>query len=146
MDDEIAKGKDEEATLPKATVSKLIKDMLPEDIRCSNDARDLILECCVEFIQLISSEANEMCNKDSKKTIAAEHVIKALKNLGFDDYVDGAVEVYDKHKEEAQERPKGVRRLEDTGISKEELLRQQQMLFAKARSTLSSGSSSFQQP
>lgn len=30
-----------------ATVSKLIKEMIPEDVKCSNDTRDLILECCV---------------------------------------------------------------------------------------------------
>jgi hypothetical protein len=30
-----------------ATVSKLIKEMMPEDIKCAGDTRDLILECCV---------------------------------------------------------------------------------------------------
>ena len=83
--------------LGAATVSKMIKEMLPNDIRCANDTRDLILDCCVgtlllclshqlrgsepacaEFIHLISSEANEMCNKESKKTIGGEHVMKAL--------------------------------------------------------------------
>lgn len=33
-----------------ATVSKLIKEMLPEDVKCSNDTRDLILECCVGMV------------------------------------------------------------------------------------------------
>lgn len=32
----------------------------------------------VEFIHLISSEANEICEKESKKTIAPEHIISAL--------------------------------------------------------------------
>ena len=32
-----------------------------------------------EFIHLISSEANEICEKESKKTIAPEHIISALK-------------------------------------------------------------------
>jgi len=31
-----------------------------------------------EFIHLIASEANEICEKEAKKTIAAEHVITAL--------------------------------------------------------------------
>ncbi len=30
-----------------ATVAKIIKEMLPEDVKCANDTRDLILECCV---------------------------------------------------------------------------------------------------
>jgi len=31
-----------------------------------------------EFIHLIASEANEICEKDTKKTIAGEHVVSAL--------------------------------------------------------------------
>lgn len=32
-----------------------------------------------EFIHLISSEANEICEQESKKTIAPEHIIGALR-------------------------------------------------------------------
>lgn len=35
--------------------------------------------CDTEFIHLLASEANEICEKEMKKTIAAEHVIAALK-------------------------------------------------------------------
>jgi hypothetical protein len=38
----------------------------------------------------------------------------------------------------AQEKPKGTRRLENLGIPEEELLREQQQLFAKARNALAS--------
>lgn len=31
-----------------------------------------------EFVHLVSSEANEICSKENKKTIAPDHVIKAL--------------------------------------------------------------------
>jgi len=130
--------KDDNLSLPKATVSKLIKEMIPEDVKCSNDTRDLILECCVEFIHLISSEANEIANKESKKTIAAEHVLKALQTLGFEQYTEEVNDVYDKHKTESQEKPKGTRRLENLGIPQEQLLLEQQKLFAKARNALAS--------
>lgn len=77
--------------------------MLPSDISCARDTRDLLIECCVgqlharlygppachvpsltfdqskEFIHLVSSEANDVCEKGSKKTIAPEHVVAALK-------------------------------------------------------------------
>jgi len=32
----------------------------------------------VEFINLVSSESNEVCNKEERRTIAPEHVLKAL--------------------------------------------------------------------
>jgi hypothetical protein len=52
-----------------------------------------------EFIHLISSEANDACEKDQKKTIAPEHVVSALKALGFDTYIDEVEGVLDEHKE-----------------------------------------------
>ena len=79
-------------------------ELLPSDVVCAKETRDLVIECCVgkhfsncisvawatskithlsipfaEFIHLISSEANEICEQESKKTIAPEHIINALK-------------------------------------------------------------------
>lgn len=73
-----------------------------------------------EFIHLISSEANEICEKESKKTIAPEHIIGALKvcllqlqshrdnlcdgtsnvqQLGFDKFKDEVEDVLKDHKQ-----------------------------------------------
>ncbi|EGG14050.1 putative histone-like transcription factor [Cavenderia fasciculata] len=119
-------------SLPKATVAKLIKEILPEDVKCSNETRDLILECCVEFIHLISSEANDICLKDGKRMIDAKHVITALDELGFNGYTPKVTETYDKHKEEASSKPsRSARKFEN--LSKTEMLQEQQRLFAAAR-------------
>ncbi|EGC29012.1 hypothetical protein DICPUDRAFT_159469 [Dictyostelium purpureum] len=125
---------DDNLSLPKATVSKLIKEILPQEVKCSNETRDLILECCVEFIHLISSEANDICGKDNKRTIAPEHVIKALKELGFGDYIQKVTEVYDKHKLEVSTKTKSSKKFENLGKPTEQLIKEQQLLFAKARS------------
>ncbi|KAN0011739.1 hypothetical protein ACTFIU_007305 [Dictyostelium citrinum] len=126
--------KEDNLSLPKATVSKLIKEMLPQDVKCSNETRDLILECCVEFIHLISSEANDICGREQKRTIAAEHVIKALTELGFSDYTQKVSDVYDKHKLEVSTKSKSSKKFENLGKPTEQLIREQQLLFAKARS------------
>lgn len=99
----------------------------------ANESRELILNCCTEFIHLISSEANDVCNKRNKKTINAEHVLEALDRLGFPDYKAEAEAVLNDCKEVAAKRRKQSTRLEHLGIPEEELLRQQQELFAKAR-------------
>lgn len=101
--------------------------------RVANESRELILNCCTEFIHLISSEANDVCNKRNKKTINAEHVLEALDRLGFPDYKAEAEAVLNDCKEVAAKRRKQSTRLEHLGIPEEELLRQQQELFAKAR-------------
>ncbi|KAI8368933.1 histone-fold-containing protein [Choanephora cucurbitarum] len=124
---------DDELSLPKATVQKLINEMMPDDIVCSKDTRDLLIDCCVEFIHLIASEANEICEKETKKTIAGEHVLSALKELGFEDYMEEVDEVFKEHKKQQKDRDRKSTRLENRGISEEELLRQQELLFAQSR-------------
>jgi predicted ATP-dependent protease len=66
--------------------------MLPPDISCAKDAKELIVEACVgehhrkfahaltpEWIKLISAQSNTVCEESSKKTISPEHVLEALK-------------------------------------------------------------------
>ncbi|CAI7777213.1 unnamed protein product [Closterium sp. NIES-53] len=37
----------EDVSLPKATMSRLIKEMLPRDVRVSKDTQDLLMDCCL---------------------------------------------------------------------------------------------------
>lgn len=68
---------DDELSIPRAALNKMIKELVP-NIRVANDSRELILNCCTEFIHLVSSEANEICNKQTKKTISPEHVLAGM--------------------------------------------------------------------
>ncbi|EPQ26851.1 uncharacterized protein PFL1_05486 [Pseudozyma flocculosa PF-1] len=124
---------DDELSLPKATVQKLISDLLPSDLSCAKDTRDLLIECCVEFIHLVSSEANDVCERDSKKTIAPEHVVQALKDLGFQDFVDEVQGVLGEHKRLQKDRERKTTRMEQSGLTEEELQRQQELLFAASK-------------
>lgn len=119
-----------------ATVQKLINEILPSDLVCTKETRDLMIECCVEFIHLLASESNEVCEKDNKKTIAAEHVIGALQTLGFESYVPGVQEVLEEHRVNLKSREKKYSTLETSGLSYEQLQRDQELLFAKARERL----------
>eukprot|EP01095_Lingulamoeba_sp_RSL-Kostka_P008968 TRINITY_DN3059_c3_g1_i1.p1 TRINITY_DN3059_c3_g1~~TRINITY_DN3059_c3_g1_i1.p1 ORF type:complete len:206 (-),score=61.49 TRINITY_DN3059_c3_g1_i1:293-910(-) len=125
----------DEYTLPKATVSKIVKEVLPKEIRCATDSRDLIVDCCVEFVHLISSEANHICTKENKRTIAPEHIIQSLTELGFESYLEEVNQAWDKHKVQAHEKQKkGIqRKLAMNEMSVEERKQKQRELFAKAR-------------
>lgn len=85
-----------------ATVQKIITEILPPSSgqTFAKDARDLLMECCVEFITLISSEANDISEKEAKKTIACEHVEKALRDLGFGDYIPSVLAIAEEHREQ----------------------------------------------
>ena len=70
-DDLCPPNEEEELSLPRASINKIIKEIVPT-IRVANESRELILNCCTEFIHLISSEANEICNQKNKKTISGK--------------------------------------------------------------------------
>lgn len=53
----------------------------------------------MEFITLVSSEANEISEKEAKKTIACDHITKALETLGFGEYIPAVMEAAAQHKE-----------------------------------------------
>jgi len=122
----------DEITIPRAAMNKMIKELCPQ-IRVANEARELILNCCTEFIHLVSSEANDICNNQQKKTINAEHVLIALEKLGYGDFRKDAEDALAECKEVADKRKRQNKRLDQMGVSQEELRRQQQELFAKAR-------------
>ncbi|KAG6820441.1 hypothetical protein H0H93_000437 [Arthromyces matolae] len=102
---------DDDLSLPKATVAKMIS----------------------EFIHLISSEANEICEQESKKTIAPEHIISALKRLGFESFITEVEDVLKDHKQQQKDREKKVSKFEQSGLTEEELLAKQEELFAASR-------------
>jgi len=136
MSDREGFGGNEDLSLPKATVQKIVTEILPPSTGLSfgKDARDLLIEVCVEFITLISSEANEISEEEAKKTIACEHITKALTKLGFDDYVQDIQDVANEHKETLKGREKKANKLEQSGLSTEELLAIQEAELAEARS------------
>ncbi|KAL1875699.1 hypothetical protein VTK73DRAFT_9954 [Phialemonium thermophilum] len=127
-------GGNDELSLPKATVQKIVTEILPpaSGVTFSKEARDLLIECCVEFITLISSEANEISEKEAKKTIACDHITKALEHLGFADYVPAVLEAAAEHKEVQKGREKKANKFEQSGMTLEELERLQQEQFAAA--------------
>ncbi|RDX72023.1 Protein Dr1-like protein, partial [Mucuna pruriens] len=144
--DIVGKAK-EDASLPKATMTKIIKEMLPPDVRVARDAQDLLIECCVEFINLISSESNEVCNKEERRTIAPEHVLKALGVLGFGEYIEEVYAAYEQHKlETMQDSIKGAKWSNRAEMTEEEALAEQQRMFAEARARMNGGAITSKQP
>lgn len=125
--------------LPKATVNKFANDIAHSlDVRLTADTRDLIATCCTEFVQLLSSEANDICEKDKKKTITPEHVLRALNQLGLDRFKQDVEDEYERAKaEEAKQKSRiGSKRDRNKAaqMDAEELRRKQEELFALARS------------
>jgi histone H3/H4 len=100
------------ANLPTATVQKIINEVLSTNpslnadgqqggMTFAKETRDVLIDCCVEFITMLSSEANDIAEKDAKKTIACEHITKALQELDFGEYVPELLKQADSFKSAA---------------------------------------------
>lgn len=128
-----------------ATVQKIISEILPnlpEDVSLGNDmtltksARDLLIQCSMEFLRMLSSESNEISEKESKKTIAVDHVEQALRDLGFGDYVEGLRSVVGEWKEVQTKRTNRTEKMKNWGgvqATEAELAALQAALFGEAQ-------------
>lgn len=81
---------------------------------------------------MLSSEANDTMEREAKKTIAAEHIASALRELGFPEYVEEVLLVAGEQKEEFKKREKRSRKVEESGLTQEELAEAQAALFRQA--------------
>lgn len=141
----------EDLSLPKATVQKIIGEILPQlpadlalgdDMAFTKSARDLLIQCSMEFLRMLSSEANDISEKESKKTIAVEHVEQALKDLGFPDYIEGIKGVVGEWKQVQTKRTNRTEKMKTFGglkVSDEELAQMQAALFGEAKDRMEGG-------
>jgi nuclear transcription Y subunit beta len=75
-----------EATLPISNISRLMKKALPKQAKISSSSKELIQSCCIEFISFLTSEANEKCLLEKRKTINGDDILYAMKVLGFEEF------------------------------------------------------------
>lgn len=78
----------------------MAQEHLPDGLNFTRDTHDLILACALEFVQLLTFQANEICQKETRNGfIGLQHVVKACEELGFHDYIreiEAVTEVYDR--------------------------------------------------
>ena len=130
----------DDVSLPKATVQKLISEILDEDVTFNKDSREIIIKSGIEFLMILASMSSEMAENDAKKTIAPEHVLKALEELEYGIFIPHLEKVLAEFKDIQKIREKRDSKFKNSGLSEEELLKQQEELFRKSRSKLQQGS------
>ncbi|KAL9055100.1 MAG: hypothetical protein Q9162_003770 [Coniocarpon cinnabarinum] len=90
---------------------------------------------------MVAGEANEISEKDAKKTIAPEHVTAALKELGFPEYINPVQDAAEEFKKQQAGRERKQNKMERSGLTEEELIRQQEELFRNANAKYNEGPS-----
>ncbi|MCO5600972.1 hypothetical protein L7F22_055089 [Adiantum nelumboides] len=85
---QIVPAREPEMFLPIANISRIMRQILPANAKIAKEAKECVQECVTEFIGFITSEANDVCLKEKRKTLSGDDVICAMKILGFDNYVE----------------------------------------------------------
>ncbi|XP_057872975.1 nuclear transcription factor Y subunit B-1 isoform X1 [Cryptomeria japonica] len=79
--------REQDRYMPVANVIRIMRKVLPPHAKIADDAKDTMQECVSEFINFITSEANERCKQEQRKTITADDLLWSMYKLGFEDYV-----------------------------------------------------------
>mmetsp|Transcript_20271 Transcript_20271/g.22015 ORF Transcript_20271/g.22015 Transcript_20271/m.22015 type:complete len:140 (-) Transcript_20271:839-1258(-) len=72
--------------VPAASVNRLIKAALNDNIQMTKDARAAFVRAISVFIFYITHGANDFSREAKRQTIFPNDIINALKELGFDDF------------------------------------------------------------
>ena len=71
---------------PQACVSRIIKNVLPENIQITKDARAAFTRAAGIFIFYLTHCANDFSKEKKRQTIYTEDVLNALKELDFGEF------------------------------------------------------------
>ena len=80
--------KEQDRILPAANIGRMMKRMLPSDVKINKDTKDFVATCVSEFISFITSEAADKCLQEKRKTLNGEDLVWALHNMGMSEYVE----------------------------------------------------------
>ncbi|KAF8041311.1 hypothetical protein BT93_A0044 [Corymbia citriodora subsp. variegata] len=104
--------------MPIANVIRIMRRILPAHAKISDDTKETIQECVLEYISFITGEANDRCQQEQRKTITAEDVLWAMGKLGFDDYIEPLTIYLNRYREIEGDRPSNSLRSEAFYLNK----------------------------
>ena len=89
----------QDRNLPLANISRIMKRVIPVNMKVSKEAMLEIQKCISEFISFITSEAGEKCLAERRKTLNGDDIIFSLGSMGFDNYSDVLAIYLEKYRE-----------------------------------------------
>ncbi|CAN6197971.1 unnamed protein product [Urochloa humidicola] len=87
-----------EAKIPMLTVARIMRHASPRDSKITTEA-EAVTQCVAEFNAVVTHAAVEECRQDRRTTVTGDDLILAMKNLGFDDYVEPLTLYLDRYPE-----------------------------------------------
>lgn len=98
----------QDRNLPLANINRIMKRVLPVNMKVSKEALLEIQKCISEFISFITSEAGEKCLAERRKTLNGEDILFSLSSMGFDNYSDVLSVYLNKYRESLKDKKGGA--------------------------------------
>ncbi|CAL4112455.1 unnamed protein product, partial [Meganyctiphanes norvegica] len=92
----------EDLNLPNAVITRIIKDTLPEGVAVAKEARSAIAKAASVFVLYATSTSNSIAQKNKKKTVSAQDVLNAMKEMEFEKFTGPLEESLEVHKKSQQ--------------------------------------------
>lgn len=92
--------KPEDLNLPTAVITRMIKEVLPEGVNISREARAVISKSASVFVLYATSCANNMALQHKRKTLTASDVMEAIEEMEFSSFLKPLQEGLDSFKRE----------------------------------------------
>lgn len=124
---------EDEYTLPRATVDKLIHTILNKKAIISKDGKEIIRTFAKKFLLIIAGEANKKCENDKKKTILTDHVLWALEKYNLNHYINTINTTIENYIEYTKYKPSKQNKFKESGLTMEQLHKEQLKLFEQAK-------------
>eukprot|EP00042_Codosiga_hollandica_P034716 m.246944 g.246944 ORF g.246944 m.246944 type:complete len:151 (+) comp54478_c2_seq1:89-541(+) len=90
--------REQDRFLPIASVGRIMKSVLPDNVKISKEAKETMQELASEFVCFIASEASDRCQVEKRKVIVGTDIVNSLQELGFESYAMPIRIFYDKYR------------------------------------------------
>ncbi|KAK7870965.1 hypothetical protein R5R35_012176 [Gryllus longicercus] len=98
----------DDLNLPNAVVTRIAKEVLPENVSIGKEARTALAKAASVFVLYITSASNALATKNNRKTINGLDVIEAMHETDFHMFVEHLKENLEYFKKIQQEKKDAV--------------------------------------
>ncbi|CAL5038063.1 unnamed protein product [Urochloa decumbens] len=106
-DDAEGKEAPEGCTIPKAILTRMMRQAMPGNSKIGADAKEAMDQCVAEFAAVVMRAATQECRRDRRLTITGDDLIVGLRNIGFDDYAGPLTRYLRRYRESEGTMPRG---------------------------------------
>uniref|UniRef100_A0A182NLW5 DNA polymerase epsilon subunit 3 n=1 Tax=Anopheles dirus TaxID=7168 RepID=A0A182NLW5_9DIPT len=77
----------EDLNLPNSSVTRLIKEAVPAEVKISNECRVALARATSVFVLYLTSAATSAAQQKNQKSLSADHVLKGLEEIEFESFL-----------------------------------------------------------